>query len=579
MKKLTTLSILFISLIFIAPIQVSAAANAGVKPGSLFYFFDTAFENVGLFFTFGSENKTRKALEYADERLAEAEESANENDPKAVEKAMSGYKEEISLATEKSKGLKDEERAKELLNIVSENTVKHQEILAGVLEKVPEEAKQAILNAIEVSKKGQEEATRQIAELKKEVSELKQELENLKGELKDKEEEPKASGDKRDEQAKTIDKLKSKIESLKKKVSEPSQKETKTESKKEESKNSIVNLPSGAVVEMDANGNVIRTITATPQQTYTAPAPTTQTQTTTTVQISSVNITPTITSAKIEWQTDKPTESKIFLSGGGLSSKVYNSESGLSTRHSVSIDGLSSNTEYSYEIEAIFGSIVGKTSGKFRTKERVVSSLDIEFSHNNGGYYFGSNCESVSFSAYTEDQAGGFLPGVSVTFTNPETGEKTTQVTQESNESRGKAAVTRFSYTPQARFSPNKTQTVHFSTGSVSAEKTFTIRETKWEDIPSEIKTIMLSKKGSWLDSLYEGNITHSGTNEYGQSQSYSMRKSDWGPLWTFVDMATTTYPGLSHVEKLQNKVYSKNHAWFSEVAGWYFDPDTGMCI
>ena len=182
MKKLTTLSILLISLAFVTPIQVSAATNAGVKPGSFFYFFDTTFENISLFFTFGSENKARKALEYADERLAEAEESANENNPKAIERAMLGYKEEISLATEKSKELKDQNKAEELLNVVSENTAKHQEVLASVLEKVPEEAKQAILNAIEVSKKGQEEAVKQIAELKNEIEKLKKEVAELKTE-------------------------------------------------------------------------------------------------------------------------------------------------------------------------------------------------------------------------------------------------------------------------------------------------------------------------------------------------------------------------------------------------------------
>ncbi len=86
---------------FVLPLPVSAATetSAGVKPGQFLYFFDTTFEKVDLFFTFGSENKAKKALEYADERLAEAKESANENNPKAVEKAMAGYKAEISLAT------------------------------------------------------------------------------------------------------------------------------------------------------------------------------------------------------------------------------------------------------------------------------------------------------------------------------------------------------------------------------------------------------------------------------------------------------------------------------------------------
>jgi len=52
--------------------------------------------------------------------------------------------------------------------------------LRGVLDKVPDEAKEAILKAIEISKKGQEEAIKQIAELKSEVEKLKKEVEELK---------------------------------------------------------------------------------------------------------------------------------------------------------------------------------------------------------------------------------------------------------------------------------------------------------------------------------------------------------------------------------------------------------------
>ena len=66
------------------------------------------------------------------------------------------------------------------------------------------------------------------------------------------------------------------IGSLKKQVADLTQKASQP--KVEAPKTSVITLPSGAVVEMDASGNVIRTITAAPQQTYTAPAPTTQTQ-------------------------------------------------------------------------------------------------------------------------------------------------------------------------------------------------------------------------------------------------------------------------------------------------------------
>ncbi len=252
MNKFLTLSL--VALMFVLPPPVSAATetSAGIKPGQFLYFFDTTFEKVGLFFTFGSENKAKKALEYADERLAEAEESANENNPKAVEKAMAGYKEEISLATEKSKGLKDQNKAEELLNIVSENTSKHQEVLANVLEKVPEEAKQAIRNAIEISKRGQEEAVKQITELKGEIEQLRQELAELKI--------------KNEAQTKNVsapDKPSTPPVSGTTKTITPQQSQTPTRAEEIKS-TKIITLPNGAVVEMDANGNVVRTIKEAP---------------------------------------------------------------------------------------------------------------------------------------------------------------------------------------------------------------------------------------------------------------------------------------------------------------------------
>ena len=530
MRKLPTLSILFISLAFVAPIQAFAATSAGVKPGSFFYFFDTTFENVGLFFTFNPEQKAKKALEHADERLAEAEESASENNPKAVEKAMTGYKEEISLATEKSKGLKDDKRAEELLNIVSESTAKHQEVLKGVLEKVPEEAKEAILKAIEVSKKGQEEATKQIAELKSEVERLKKEVEELK----------KNSSD---PQANEVEKLKKEVEALKKQsVIHPAPKQpTPTtqnshEQKRLEEKSKIVTLPSGAIVEMDTNGNIIRTIKEALQQAYIVPALTTQTKTST-IQILSVNITPTITSAKIEWQTDKPTESKVFLSGGGPSSKLYNSESGLSTRHSVFVGGLNSNTNYTYEIEVIAEAGFSKKVGSFNTQQQTVSFLKILTTNNEE--VFGNNCGAARVSVYTEDQQSRPLPGVNVIFTNPDTGERVMELTTESNESIGRVAVASFSYQPQTRASIKRKQIVRISAGSLEKEVTISLRTTEFEDYPPN---------------------------------NYSDR-------WIFVDMATTTDPGARAAWLAQRKGYTKNNGWLSKRSEMFFDPDTGMCI
>lgn len=86
------------------------------------------------------------------------------------------------------------------------------------------------------------------------------------------------------------------------------------------------------------------------------------------IEISSININTTLNSVAIEWKTNIPTNSKIFISGSGISSKVYSSQSGLSTRHIASVTGLSSNTTYSYEIEAIIDNQVVKKQGSFSTK-------------------------------------------------------------------------------------------------------------------------------------------------------------------------------------------------------------------
>ena len=316
----------------------------------------------------------------------------------------------------------------------------------------------------------------------------------------------------------------------------------------------------------------------TPTTSVVTPGATTQTQTSI-IQISSINITPTVTSAKIEWQTNKLTESKIFLSGSGFSSKVYSSESGISTRHSVFVDGLNSNTDYTYEIEVISNSNFVKKIGGFKTPGRMVTNLIIKLGSSNP---LGSNCGGIRILAYTEDQSGVFLPGVPVTFTNPETKETTTAISQISNEP-GKVAVADFSYTPQAHAHITKNQTVRISAGSIEKQLTVTLGETSWEEIPPTMKNIMLNNNATWLDTLSGQQINEK--NYLGQDVSYSLDKNVWGSVWEFVEMATTTYPAAEHIDRLKKKGYTKSTAWFSKLAlssggtYRYFDPNTGMCI
>ena len=355
---------IFVLVVAVAmPVVVSAQTEAVAKPGTFFYLVDTTFEKVGLFFTFNAEKKARKALGYADKRLAEIEAIDETGKPDVLKSLIANYENNIALAIEKSKEVSDKEKSESLFTSISENTSKNQEVLSAVLIKVPEEAKEAIMQAIEASKKNQEEALEQITELKKEVSELKEEVQKLKEELKVKEEVQEAGEQKKDENEdgdneaeKEIEELKKDIEKLEKEVRQPETKETKTEAVGSK----IVTLPNGSVVEMDKNGNILRYIVESQPLLSTATP-------TNFLEITSVYVSPGEHSVKIEWHTNVPTDSKIFFTEMGSSIRVIASKSGNSTRHLADITNLSLATQYKYEIEAIAGLEVKRITGDFQT--------------------------------------------------------------------------------------------------------------------------------------------------------------------------------------------------------------------
>ncbi len=97
-----------------------------------------------------------------------------------------------------------------------------------------------------------------------------------------------------------------------------------------------------------------------------------------TLEIISVNITPDKKSAKVEWQTNKPTESKVFISGGNLSSKIFLSESGFSSNHVANISSLSPTTNYSYEITALNELGFIRKSGVFTTLDAFVADILVD---------------------------------------------------------------------------------------------------------------------------------------------------------------------------------------------------------
>ncbi len=72
--------------------------DAGIGPKSRWYWFDNMGDRIRFAFAFGNEAKAQKALEIAEEKLAEIE-ALEDADPELVEKARARYERYIERAT------------------------------------------------------------------------------------------------------------------------------------------------------------------------------------------------------------------------------------------------------------------------------------------------------------------------------------------------------------------------------------------------------------------------------------------------------------------------------------------------
>jgi hypothetical protein len=164
-KKLyiSIFSLLLAGLVFGAvPVKAQTEAelpSAGLTPASPFYFLERFSEGIGTFFTFGDVNKAERYAKLAAERVAEAKAVVDKGKPEAAEKALTRYQDQLekSLAKVEKAQAKGKSVA-EVTEIISQATAKHLTVLEEVLERVPEQAKSAILQAREVSKIGQVKA-------------------------------------------------------------------------------------------------------------------------------------------------------------------------------------------------------------------------------------------------------------------------------------------------------------------------------------------------------------------------------------------------------------------------------------
>lgn len=135
------------------------------------------------------------------------------------------------------------------------------------------------------------------------------------------------------------------------------------------------------------------------------------------LRILSVKTTPNHNGVRIDWKTNKPTNSKVFLWKDNSSEKrVISSRTGLSLTHYVEINNLSpsvkkrgirldekdkSITNYNFEIEAIdnSGNKYSKRSGSFNTEPYIITGQDLLKIRR--GY---DNCKLIDFKPTTKDK-------------------------------------------------------------------------------------------------------------------------------------------------------------------------------
>lgn len=197
------ISIIVVSLVllfcFMFPARAQTEAELplpGLTPDSPFYFLERFFEGVGTFFTFGDLAKAERYAELAAERVAEAKALVDKGKPEVAEIALTRYQDQLG----KSLAKVEQARAKgksvsEVAEIVSQATAKHLTVLEEVLERVPDQAKPAILRAREVSKTGQVKALENLAKERPEraanlnIQAIQGRLEKIKNEAREGDEE------------------------------------------------------------------------------------------------------------------------------------------------------------------------------------------------------------------------------------------------------------------------------------------------------------------------------------------------------------------------------------------------------
>lgn len=149
-KKILLIPIL--SLLLVSAVHAQdASSTPRILPGNPLHVFITLKEGIGNFFTLNPAAKAERYLDQAETRLAEAKALADKGDSDLAEKATQAYEDTLAKAEDKANGVAIAGDKDALLQHIADMRAKHIAVLRALLDKVPEQAKEAIQNAIDRS--------------------------------------------------------------------------------------------------------------------------------------------------------------------------------------------------------------------------------------------------------------------------------------------------------------------------------------------------------------------------------------------------------------------------------------------
>ena len=144
-------------------ISIGEVSNPGLLPDSPFYFLKGWVRGFKMFFTFDPLKKAELELRFANEDALAIRRLYDKGKYELAEKYCDEFRERFQRVIQRTERAKQKGKDVEvLIEKLKENHLRQQQVLATVLEKAPEQAKEGILKAIENSGVGLENAVKEI---------------------------------------------------------------------------------------------------------------------------------------------------------------------------------------------------------------------------------------------------------------------------------------------------------------------------------------------------------------------------------------------------------------------------------